>query len=81
MKALIESAKCYNVDPTDQEAMEKLGNYAAEIDKYSLQVSGRDKLVRYNKRVLRSALAFWLESPSAYERFCDRTRHSRTTGI
>ena len=36
--------------------------------KYSLQLSGHNKLVRYNKRVLRSALAFWLESPSAYER-------------
>jgi hypothetical protein len=72
LKALIKSAKGYDVDPTDQEAMAKLGNYAAEIcseiDKYSLQVSGRDKLVRYNKRVLRSALAFWLESPGAYER-------------
>ena len=40
------------MDPTDQEAMEKLDNYAAEIcseiDKYSLQVSGQNKLVRYN---------------------------------
>ena len=72
LKALIESANGYAVNPTDEEAMKKLESYAAEIcseiDKYSLQLSGHNKLVRYNKRVLRSALAFWLESPSAYER-------------
>jgi hypothetical protein len=42
LKALIESANSYAVNPTDEEAMKKLENYVyaaeicSEIDKYSL---------------------------------------------
>ena len=69
---LVETAKGCNIEANDSEAMEQLSEYTselcAEISNYALQLSNKPKLVRFNSHVLRSALAFWLESPSAYER-------------
>ena len=72
LKVFIEAAKGYDVDQNDRETQHKLEQHAEEIcheiDNYALQISKKNKRVRFNSRVLRSALAYWLQSPSAYDR-------------
>lgn len=71
VEVLVETAKGYGVDSQDEAASEKLraysGEIVGEIGNYALRLSDKRKLVRFNSRVLRSALGFWLESPAAYE--------------
>jgi hypothetical protein len=69
---LIESAEGYSVDDNDKSRKAEIDGYvdafSTTISNYALTISDKKGVVRFDSRVLRAALAFWLESPAAYER-------------
>jgi hypothetical protein len=72
LAVLVESVKGYSVDDNDESRQAEIEAYvqafSTTISNYALSVSGKKGVVRFDSRVLRSALGFWLESPAAYER-------------
>jgi hypothetical protein len=72
LTALVDSVKGYSVDDDDETRKAEIEAYvqafSTTISNYALSVSGKKGVVRFDSRVLRSALGFWLESPAAYER-------------
>lgn len=69
---MVTSTKGFSIDTEDAETKNSISEYCkelcSEIQNYALRISKKSKQIRYNTTTMRTAMAFWLQCPSVYER-------------